>query len=73
MNSNSPSSILVAQTTPKSDADLCMRVDLPLDKKTVENQDWVAGPPLASGPPGHLARPRFLIATRKLLIFLHHT
>ena len=25
--------------TPKPDADLCMRVDLPLDKKIVENQD----------------------------------
>ena len=22
-----------------------MRVDLPLDKKTVENQDWATGPP----------------------------
>ena len=29
---------------PKPDADLWMRVDLPLDKKTVENQDWVTGP-----------------------------
>ena len=26
------------------DADLWMRVDLPLDKKTVENQDWATGP-----------------------------
>ena len=31
--------------TPKPDADLCMRVSLPLDKKTVENQDWATGPP----------------------------
>ena len=22
-----------------------MRVDLPLDKKTVENEDWATGPP----------------------------
>jgi len=31
-----------------------MRVDLPLDKKTVENQDWATGPPgrRASGPLG---------------------
>ena len=35
--------------TPKPDADLCMRVDLPPDKKIVENQD------LASGPPGRRA------------------
>ena len=40
--------------TPKPDADLCMRVDLPLDKKTVENQDWATGPTgrRAAGPPG---------------------
>ena len=25
--------------TPKPDADLCMRVDLPMGKKIVENQD----------------------------------
>ena len=25
--------------TPKPDADLCMHMDLPLDKKIVENQD----------------------------------
>ena len=30
--------------TPKPDADLCMRVDLPLDKKTVDNQDLATGP-----------------------------
>ena len=30
--------------TPKPEADLWMRVDLPLDKKTVENQDWATGP-----------------------------
>jgi len=38
--------------TPKPDADLCLRVDLPLDKKTVENQDWATGPPgsRATGP-----------------------
>ena len=37
---------------PKPDADLCMRVDLPLDKNTVENQDWATGPPgrRAAGP-----------------------
>ena len=31
-----------------------MRVDLPLNKKTVENQDWATGPPSrrASEPPG---------------------
>ena len=31
-----------------------MRVDLPLDKKTVENQDWATGPPgrRAAGPSG---------------------
>jgi len=31
-----------------------MRVDLPLEKKTVENQDWATGPPgrRASGPLG---------------------
>ena len=40
--------------TPKPDADLWMLVDLPLDKKTVENQDWATGPPdhRAAGPPG---------------------
>ena len=55
---------------PKPDADLCMSVDLPLDKKTVENQDWTtdwtglghqaAGPSRAAGrwafrPPDHWA------------------
>ena len=30
--------------TPKPDADLCMRVDLPLDKKNVENQGCATGP-----------------------------
>ena len=34
--------------TPKPDADLCMRVDLPPDKKIVENQDLAGG----RGPPG---------------------
>ena len=40
--------------TPKPDADLLMRVDLPLDKKTVENQDWATGPLglRAAGPLG---------------------
>ena len=43
---------------PKPDADLCMRMDLQLDKKTVENQDWATGPlgPRAvtgRGPLGH--------------------
>ena len=41
-NSNSPSSMF----TPKPDACLCMSVDLPLGKKTVEN------PGLGRGPPG---------------------
>lgn len=31
------------------DANLCMCVGLPLDKKTVENQGWAAG---RCGPPG---------------------
>lgn len=30
--------------TPKPVADLCMRVDSLLDKKTVENQDWATAP-----------------------------
>ena len=30
---------------PKPDADLFMRLDFPLDKKTVENQEWATGPP----------------------------
>ena len=30
--------------TPKPDVDLCMRVDLPLAKITVENQDWGCRP-----------------------------
>ena len=40
---------------PKPDVDLCMRVDLPLDKKIVENQDWATGPPgrRVAGPTGH--------------------
>ena len=43
--------------TPKPDADLCMRVDLPLDKKIVDNQDLATGPPgrragVGRGPPG---------------------
>ena len=37
---------------PKPNADLCMRVDLPLDKKTVENQDWTGLGHRAAGPPG---------------------
>ena len=41
-------SLTVVHFSPKPDADLCMRVDLPLDKKTVENQ--VAGPSRAAGP-----------------------
>ena len=36
--------------TPKPDSDLCMRVDLPLDKKNVENQDLATGPPGRRGP-----------------------
>ena len=36
--------------TPKPDADLCMRVDLPPDKKIVENQDLATGPPGRRGP-----------------------
>ena len=30
--------------TPKPDANLCMHVNLLLDKKTVENQDWATRP-----------------------------
>ena len=41
--------------TSKPDADLCMRVDLPLDQKTVENQDWAAGLSRAAGPSGRRA------------------
>ena len=46
---------------PKPNADLWMRVELPLDKKTMENQDWATGSravghgPLgrcSHGPPG---------------------
>ena len=37
---------------PKPDADLCMRMDLQLDKKTVENQDWATGPSQDTGPLG---------------------
>ena len=39
--------------TPKPDADLCMRVDLPSDKKIVENQD------LATRPLGAVGRQAF--------------
>ena len=35
---------------PKPDADLCMRVDLPPDKKIVENQDLATRPPGRRGP-----------------------
>ena len=42
----------VLQRRPFCTPNLCMRVDLPLDKKSVENQDWTA---MASGPPGHRA------------------
>ena len=43
--------------TPKPDTDLCMRVDLPPDKKIVENQDLATGPLLAvgRGPPSRCA------------------
>ena len=37
-------SILHAQTRCRS-----VRVDLPLDKKTLENQDWASGPSQAAG------------------------
>ena len=40
------------------DADLCMRLDLPLDKKTVENQDWATGPPGLQGHRGPRAAGR---------------
>ena len=42
----------VVHFTHQNPADLCMRVDLPLDKKTMENQDWATGPPgrRAAGP-----------------------
>ena len=36
-----------AQNLAKPDG---LRVDLPLDKKTVENQDWASGPPGCRGP-----------------------
>ena len=39
-------------SAPKPDADLCMRVDLPPDKKIVENQDLATGPPWAAEPLG---------------------
>ena len=41
-----------------------MRVDLPLDKKTVENQDWATGPPghRAAGPSGRGAVAGLLLA-----------
>ena len=32
-----------------------MCVDLPLDRKTVENEEWATGPLRASGPPGRRA------------------
>ena len=46
---------------PKPDADLCIHVDLPLDKKTVQNPDWATGPMWgvgcwAFGPAGPLGR-----------------
>ena len=41
--------------TPKPDADLCMRVDLPLDKKNVENQDWATGPQILNKTPQNTA------------------
>ena len=36
--------------TPKPDADLCMRMDLPPDEKIVENQDLATRPPGRRGP-----------------------
>ena len=46
--------------TPKPDADLCMRVDLPPDKKIVENQDLATRPPGAGGRgPGAVGRQAF--------------
>ena len=48
---------------PKPDADQCMRVDLLLDKKTVENQDQAAGPLWGAGQSQALGRgPRGLQA-----------
>ena len=41
---------VVIQVHAKPDADLCMRVDLPLDKKIVENQDWATRPLSRCGP-----------------------
>ena len=40
--------------TPKPDTDLWIRVDLPPNKKTMENQDWATSPPgrRAAGPLG---------------------
>ena len=37
----------------KPDADLCMRLDLPLNRKTVENQDWAIRPPGRRAVAGH--------------------
>ena len=42
-----------------------MRVDLPLDKKTVENQDWTGLGHRAAGPPGRGAvAGRWIVAGR---------
>ena len=41
---------VVIQVHAKPAADLCMRVDLPLDKKIVENQDWATRPLRRCGP-----------------------
>ena len=45
-------------TVPLTHKDLCTRVDLPLYKKTVENQDWATGPPGRGAVAGRGLRPR---------------
>ena len=50
--------------TPKPDADLCMRMDLPLDKKNVENQDLATGPSWAVGRQAIGPPSRWAVAAR---------
>ena len=42
--------------TPKPDADLCMRVDLPLGKKIVEKQNWATDRSAATGRGPEISR-----------------
>ena len=50
--------------TPKPDADLCMRVDLPPAKKIVENQVLATRPPGAVGRQAFGPPSRWAVATR---------